>query len=142
MRISDWSSDVCSSDLTPQALVALDDAAVALARDLRVDRIEYRLREALHPDWPCNRETYVTFRKEIAREVEQNMLAIPRKQRAMVRKGIKDHLAEEIDPDVRRLYPLYAASVRNLGTPVIGQRYFERSEERRVGREVGSTGRI
>src|SRR3546814_1004234 len=60
---------------TPQALVALDDAAVALARDLRVDRIEYRLREALHPDWPCNRETYVTFRKEIAREVEQNMLA-------------------------------------------------------------------
>src|SRR3546814_9367921 len=97
MRISDWSSDVCSSDLTPQALVALDDAAVALARDLRVDRIEYRLREALHPDWPCNRETYVTFRKEIAREVEQNMLAIPRKQRAMVRKGIKENLAEEID---------------------------------------------
>src|SRR3546814_19228858 len=41
---------------TPQALVALDDAAVALARDLRVDRIEYRLREDLHPDWPCNRE--------------------------------------------------------------------------------------
>src|SRR3546814_2478993 len=60
---------------TPQALVALDDAAVALARDLRVDRIEYRLREALHPDWPCKRETYVTFRKEIAREVEQNMMA-------------------------------------------------------------------
>src|SRR3546814_18183967 len=66
-----------------------------------------------------------TFRKEIAREVEQNMLAIPRKQRAMVRKGIKENLAEEIDPDVRRLYPLYAESVRNLGTPVIGQRYFE-----------------
>src|SRR3546814_20548555 len=53
------------------------------------------------------------------------MLAIPRKQRAMVRKGIKENLAEEIDPDVRRLYPLYAESVRNLGTPVIGQRYFE-----------------
>src|SRR3546814_17214429 len=40
-------------------------------------------------------------------------------------KGIKENLAEEIDPDVRRLYPLYAESVRNLGTPVIGQRYFE-----------------
>lgn len=110
---------------TPMALAALDDSALALARELKVNRIEYRLRQARHPDWPCNRDTYVTFRKEIARDVEQNMLAIPRKQRAMVRKGIKGHLAEEIDADVRRLYPLYAESVRNLGTPVIGQRYFE-----------------
>src|SRR3546814_1200321 len=60
------------------------------------------------------------------------MLAIPRKQRAMVRKGIKEGLAGELDVDVRRLYPLYAESVRNLGTPVLGRRYFEclRSEFR------------
>src|SRR3546814_8911136 len=61
----------CPVAATPQALVALDAAAVALARYLRVDRIEYRLREALNPAWPCNRETYVPFRNEIAREVEQ-----------------------------------------------------------------------
>src|SRR3546814_1167626 len=93
---------------TPPALVPLDDAAVALARDLRVDRIQYRLPEALHPEWPCNRETSVPFRKEIAREVAQNMLSMPRTQRAMVRKGSMENLAEQIDPDVRRLYPLYA----------------------------------
>src|SRR3546814_11214844 len=60
------------------------------------------------------------------------MLAIPRKQRAMVRKGIKEGLVGELDVDVRRLYPLYAESVRNLGTPVLGRRYFEclRSEFR------------
>jgi FemAB-related protein (PEP-CTERM system-associated) len=110
---------------TPSALAALYDAALALAQDLGVDRIEYRLREARHPDWPCDRKTYVTFRKEIAGDVEQNMVAIPRKQRAMVRKGMKANLAEEIDPDVRRLYPLYAESVRNLGTPVMTRRYFE-----------------
>src|SRR3546814_20998003 len=53
------------------------------------------------------------------------MLAIPRKQRAMVRKGIKEGLEGQVDPDVHRLYPLYAESLRNLGTPVVGRRYFE-----------------
>lgn len=110
---------------SPTALLALDSAALDLARELRVERIEYRLRAPQHPDWACNNQTYVTFRKEIAPEPEKAMLAIPRKQRAMVRKGIKEELVGEIDADVRRLYPLYAESVRNLGTPVVGRRYFE-----------------
>lgn len=110
---------------TPAAHTALDDAALALARDLRVDRIEYRLREPQHPDWPCNRTTYVTFRKAIDPDPETTMLAIPRKQRAMVRKGIKAGLVGEANEDISRFYPLYAESVRNLGTPVPGRRYFE-----------------
>jgi len=110
---------------TPAALMALDDAALALAHSLRVDRIEYRLREPQHPDWPCNRTTYVTFRKTMEPGPEALMQAIPRKQRAMVRKGIKADLAGETDRNVSRLYPLYAESVRNLGTPVLARRYFE-----------------
>jgi len=110
---------------TEAALQALDEAAVDLARELRVERIEYRLRRPLHPDWPCNRETYVTFRKQLDASPEEAMLAIPRKQRAMVRKGIKEGLEGQIDHDLRRLYPLYAESLRNLGTPVISRRYFE-----------------
>ena len=107
------------------ALHALDGAAKELARELRVDRIEYRLRRPLHPDWPCNRQTYVTFRKSIDPDPDKAMLAIPRKQRAMVRKGIKEELVGEVDSDVTRLYPLYAESLRNLGTPVTSRRYFE-----------------
>ncbi len=110
---------------TPAALKALDDAAIELARELRVERIEYRLRQPLHADWPCNETTYVTFRKEIDADPDKAMLAIPRKQRAMVRKGIKLGLEGRIDQDVRALYPLYAESVRNLGTPVPSRRYFE-----------------
>jgi len=110
---------------TPAALGALDQAAIDLARDLGVERIEYRLRAPLHPDWPCNSETYVTFRKVIEVDPEKAMLAIPRKQRAMVRKGIKEGLASDVDTGVDRLYPLYAESLRNLGTPVVGRRYFE-----------------
>jgi FemAB-related protein (PEP-CTERM system-associated) len=110
---------------TPAALQALDAAAIELAKDLRVERIEYRLRRPLHPDWHCNRETYVTFRKELDRDPTKELLAIPRKQRAMVRKGIDRGLEGVVDPDLRRFYPLYAESVRNLGTPVLGRRYFE-----------------
>ena len=110
---------------TPEALLALDQAALDLARDLKVERIEYRLRARLHPDWHSNDSTYVTFRKPIDRDPDKEMLAIPRKQRAMVRKGIKAGLVGETDADVQRLYPLYAESVRNLGTPVVSRRYFE-----------------
>ena len=110
---------------SPDALRALDDAAEALGRDLGVERIEYRLRRPLHPDWPCNDQTYVTFRKEIPPDSEDAMKAIPRKQRAMVRKGIKQELVGEVDGDLRRFFPLYAESVRNLGTPVLSRRYYE-----------------
>ena len=47
------------------------------------------------------------------------MLAIPRKQRAMVRKGIKEELRSEVDDGVDRLYDVYTESLRNLGTPVV-----------------------
>jgi hypothetical protein len=53
----------------------------------------------LHPEWPTQ-DLYVRFRKQIAPEVEANMLAIPRKQRAMVRKGLKNNLRSEIDRDI------------------------------------------
>lgn len=109
----------------PEALEALDAAALELANDLRVERVEYRLRRPLHPDWPCNKETYVTFRKEIAATPEKALLTIPRKQRAMVRKGMKRGLEGRIDTDVKQFYPLYAESVRNLGTPVLSKKYFE-----------------
>ena len=52
------------------------------------------------------------------------MKAIPRKQRAMVRKGMRHGLRSEIDDGVDRLYRIYAESVHNLGTPVFAKSYF------------------
>jgi FemAB-related protein (PEP-CTERM system-associated) len=83
-----------------------------------------RNRRRQHPDWPV-KDLYVTFRKAIDRDSEKNMLAIPRKQRAMVRKGIKEELHAEIDESVDRHYDLYSESLRNLGTPVFSKRYLE-----------------
>ena len=56
--------------------------------------------------------------------MEYNLKLIPRKQRAMIRKGIKNKLRSEIDNSVERLYHIYAESVHNLGTPVFSKSYF------------------
>ena len=107
-----------------RAREALDKAAVELAEKLRVDHLEYRTLEARRRDW-ATKDLYVTFRKDIDPEPEKNLNAIPRKQRAMVRKGIKAGLVAEIDPDTKRFYAAYSDSVHRLGTPVFSRRYFE-----------------
>ena len=102
----------------------LEAAACKLAEELEVDYLEFRNREARHPDWPT-KELYVTFRKTMEADVEANMMAIPRKQRAMVRKGIKAGLSGDFDNSTESFYSAYSQSVHNLGTPVFSRKYFE-----------------
>ena len=106
----------------------LDSAAQALATQLKVDYLEYRNLKIFHSQWPT-KDLYVTFRKEMAPEAEENMQAIPRKQRAMVRKGIKAGLESAVDEDVERFFSAYAASVHRLGTPVFSKKYFRLLKE-------------
>lgn len=106
-----------------EARVALDGAARSLAERLGVDYLEYRNRDRSVPDL-MTKDLYVTFRKELYADPEENMRAIPRKQRAVVRKGIKAGLKSEWDDDLDRFYTAYAQSVRNLGTPVFSKDYF------------------
>ena len=74
--------------------------------------------------WQERSGLYVTFRKPITGSDDANLKAIPRKQRAMVRKGIDRGLTSSTDQDVDGLHRIYAESVRNLGTPVFSRRYF------------------
>jgi FemAB-related protein (PEP-CTERM system-associated) len=108
------------------ARLLLDGAADKLARELKVGHLEYRNMVAAHPDDPAwhTKELYVTFRKAISADDEENMNAIPRKQRAMVRKGIKAGLVGEVDDHVDRMFAAYASSVHRLGTPVFPKKYF------------------
>jgi FemAB-related protein (PEP-CTERM system-associated) len=102
---------------------ALDRAAQELATQLNVGHLEYRNLEPEHTDW-ITKDLYVTFRKQMFADPEQNMLAIPKKQRAMVRKGIKAGLQSTIDSNVDRFFDAYADSVHRLGTPVFAKKYF------------------
>lgn len=105
------------------AFRALDDAAQRLARDLGVDWLEYRHRTPRHPDWP-RQDIYYTFRKALLPEREANLLAIPRKQRAMVRKGMKHGLAPDRAGSLDDFFSLYADNVHRHGTPALPKRYF------------------
>jgi len=103
---------------------ALEDSAFDLAQSLGVDYLELRNRRRCRPELP-SKDLYVTFRKQIHPDHEANLAAIPRKQRAMVRKGIGAGLGVELDDGVDRLYRVYSDSVRNLGTPVFSRRYLD-----------------
>jgi FemAB-related protein (PEP-CTERM system-associated) len=121
-----------------ESLAALMAAAEAVMARLGTKVMEFRTRtpppEAAMPGWITRSDLYVTFRKAISGDDEANMKAIPRKQRAMVRKGIANGLTSVVEYDARRLHPIYAESVRNLGTPVFARKYFDVMLEEFAGR--------
>jgi FemAB-related protein (PEP-CTERM system-associated) len=108
-----------------EAADALEAEAQAIAQQLGVDHLELRNFNQRHADWPTQ-DLYVCFRKPIDPDVDANMQAIPRKQRAMVRKGIKNGLRSDVERTVEHFFPLYADNVLRHGTPAMPRRYFER----------------
>ena len=112
-----------------EAEAALRQEACRLADEHGVDALEMRNISPSTADWPV-KELYFTFKKEIDPDDDVNLKAIPNRQRAMIRKGIKEGLQSEWDDQLDRFYRVYAESVRNLGTPVFAKQYL------RVVREV------
>ena len=107
---------------------ALDAAAWSLAERLGVPALEYRNQARLRPDWPAKTDSYVTFRRPLAADSDANLKAIPRKQRAEVRRSLEFGLDVRVAADERARaehFAVYATSVRNLGTPVFPKRLFD-----------------
>lgn len=112
----------------PESEAQLTRAATALAEELRVDYLELRDRDPHHTSWPV-KDLYVSFRKAIDPDHDKNLKAIPRKQRAMVRKGIGAGLRASHEGSIADFYRVYAESVRNLGTPVLSRNYYKRLQQ-------------
>ena len=77
--------------------------------------------------WRLKREAHCGFVATLAESDEAQLLAIPRKQRAEVRKGLERDLAVTIGSGPRDRaahHAVYAQSVRNLGTPVFPRELF------------------
>lgn len=108
----------------PDAVPALELEAQTLAKKLNVDHLEFRNLQPRHTDWP-SQDLYVTFRKPILPAEDANMLAIPRKQRAMVRKGIQNGLKSQVDRSSDIFFALFADNVHRHGTPALPKRYFD-----------------
>jgi len=95
------------------------EALVAAARALGLRSIELR-GGAAPAGWMVDDTTYLGFVRPLAADDEAELAAIPRKQRAEVRKALANEL-EVVTGGAERArdhYRVYAESVRNLGTPV------------------------
>lgn len=109
---------------TPTAEKALVEAAVRLAHSRDIGDIRIRSVRPILPTWR-REETYVTFRKPISSDHVENLAAVPRKQRAMIRKGIANKLRAG-EGNVCGFYDLYTDMVHRLGTPPVPADYFRR----------------
>ncbi len=112
-----------------ESRAALDQYALGELKRTKATALEYRFRDQPDPadgagEWQRKDDLYVTFRKPILPDDDANLKAIPRKQRAMIRKAIDRRLTSVANTDVGALHSIYAESVRNLGTPVFSRRYF------------------
>ena len=102
---------------------ALAHAAWALAQRHCCPSVELR-GGYLPQGWDRNDTTYLGFARDLAADDEVELLAIPRKQRAEVRRALGFDLTTDIgDRDAH--YHVYATSVRNLGTPVFPRALFD-----------------
>ena len=110
----------------------LAEAVWTLARDRGIESVE--LRGGPVPDgWTPDADSYLGFVRPIAADDEAELKAVPRKQRAEVRKALANELTVQTGADAAMLaehYRVYAESVRNLGTPVFPARLFREAAAR------------
>jgi FemAB-related protein (PEP-CTERM system-associated) len=108
------------------AVEPLASGAWALAERLGCPDVE--LRGGAAPEsWAIDVTTYLGFARPLARDDGAELLAIPRKQRAEVRRalGFDLEVATGTSPALlAEHYRVYAESVRNLGTPVFPRALF------------------
>lgn len=111
---------------TPEAARALAGAAQDYAVRHGFGSVELRGGD-VPEGWQAVTGKHCGFERPLASDDEAELLAIPRKSRAEVRKGLKNGLEVRIgrsDEDLAAHYAAYSESVRNLGTPVFPKALF------------------
>lgn len=99
----------------------LADAVWDLAQAQKCPSVELRGGALPQSGWIIKGDAHANFARGLTADDEAELLAIPRKQRAEVRKGLDKALVIETGSSTRDLdwhYAVYSESVRNLGTPV------------------------
>ena len=110
-----------------RTLESLCRAAEELAVRNACSTVELRGPDAPQ-DWTFTETSHCGFVTDLASDDEQQLLAIPRKQRAEVRKSLQSDLTVSVGTgagDRQAHYSVYAQSVHNLGTPVFPQSLFD-----------------
>lgn len=106
---------------------ALAQACWRLAEAYSCSTAELRGGALPQVGWHHKSDIYLNFAKALEADDEAQLLAIPRKHRAEVRKGLDNGLDVEFGRDALLLdihYRLYAENVHRLGTPVFPKTLF------------------
>lgn len=111
-----------------RAIAPLAAAAQGLARDRGGAPLELRGGPAPGGDWRLREGEYAGFVRSLAKDDDAELLAVPRKHRAELRKALANSALTVKTGNSARLirdhYHVYATSVRNLGTPVFPAKLF------------------
>lgn len=111
----------------PEIAAALAEAAWDAAQRHGCSAVELRGGDVPSVDWRSDGSQYLGFAKPLEADAEAQLLAIPRKHRAELRKGLGQGLRVEIGRSERLLdthYRLFASNVHRLGTPVFPRALF------------------
>jgi FemAB-related protein (PEP-CTERM system-associated) len=109
-----------------RAAEALCRAAEELAARLSCPTVELRGGSA-PADWHHRTDSHCGFTAPLAKDDEKQLLAITKRQRAEVRKGLEQNFEIRVGTapeDFAAHYAIYSESVRNLGTPVFPRNLF------------------
>lgn len=112
----------------PSIADRLAKACWVLAEQLSCTTAELRGGMAPHDGWTAKEDAYLGFCKPLEADDEAQLLAVPKRHRAEIRKGLGNDLCFETGRDQRfrnAHYALFAQSVHNLGTPVFPRSLFE-----------------
>lgn len=111
----------------PDTARALCEAAAELASRRSCASVEVRGGDA-PASWQVRTDSHANFAAPLVADDEAQLLSIPRKQRAEVRKGLERDFAVAVgtaEQDRAAHHAVYAESVRNLGTPVFPRALFD-----------------
>ncbi len=112
----------------PEVAEALMSAGNQISDAANNRYFEYRHVEAIG-DRLIERELYVTYRRELPKDPEQCLLAIPRKSRAEARKARDRGLIFEEGCDLGTFHRLFAENKQGLGSPAISLKQLRSMEE-------------
>jgi FemAB-related protein (PEP-CTERM system-associated) len=104
------------------ALTALTDHARDQLLKSGATRLELRCKL---PGFTEKEGLYAIFRRQVSSDADANLKAIPRKQRAVLRKALETDLEAHASRDWATCHRVYAESVRNLGSPVFPKAWFK-----------------
>ena len=111
----------------PKVAEQLCRAVQELATRCSASTVEVR-GGAIPSDWKSWSDRHANFSANLADDNEAQLLSVPRKQRADIRKSLQGDLTVTIGRDKAHRaahYAIYAASVHNLGTPVFPRALFD-----------------